>query len=151
MKWVGRSVRCRPRLRRKPLLSQADLISYSRLNETTGVLVPTTVTIGYNTPWRQVHALLLEAACRTPGLKPLPHPTVFQMQLSDFYVAYELRVAREKPAERVAVLSQLHAHIQDVFNEHGVQIMSPHYEADPPQSVIVPREKWYPPPAKPGP
>ena len=131
-------------------ISGGTLINYSRLNETTGVLVPTTVTIGYNTPWRQVHALLLEAARRTPGLKSLPQPTVFQTQLSDFYVAYELRVALEKPAERVAVLSQLHAHIQDVFNEHGVQIMSPHYEADPPQTLFVPREKWYPPPAKPG-
>jgi small-conductance mechanosensitive channel len=131
-------------------ISGGTLINYSRLNETTGVLVPTTVTIGYNTPWRQVHALLLEAARRTLGLKSLPQPIVFQTQLSDFYVAYELRVALEKPAERVAVLSQLHAHIQDVFNEHGVQIMSPHYETDPPQTVFVPREKWYPPPAKPG-
>jgi len=131
-------------------ISGGTLINYSRLNETTGVLVPTNVTIGYNTPWRQVHALLLEAARRTLGLKSRPQPTVFQTQLSDFYVAYELRVALEKPAERVAVLSQLHAQIQDVFNEHGVQIMSPHYEADPPQTVFVPREKWYPPPAKPG-
>ena len=131
-------------------ISGGTLINYSRLNETTGVLVPTTVTIGYNTPWRQVHALLLEAARRTIGLKPQPQPTVFQTQLSDFYVAYELRVALHKPAERIAVLSQLHANIQDVFNEAGVQIMSPHYEADPPQPVCVPKQKWNPPPVKPG-
>jgi len=65
-------------------------------------------------------------------------------------VAYELRVALHKPAERIAVLSQLHANIQDVFNEAGVQIMSPHYEADPPQPVCVPKQKSNPPPIKPG-
>lgn len=57
------------------------------------------------------------------------------------YRANRLIPSCRKPAERVAVLSQLHANIQDVFNEHGVQIMSPHYEADPPQTVFVPMEK----------
>lgn len=45
-------------------------------------------------------------------------------------------------------MSELHAHIQDVFSEHGVQIMSPHYVADPPQPQVVPREQWYTPPAE---
>lgn len=119
-------------------ISGGTLINYTRLNDTTGVLVPTTVTIGYNTPWRQVHALLLQAADRTTGLKSTPRPVVFQRQLSDFYVEYELRVTLETPSARVAMLSQLHGHIQDLFNESGVQIMSPHYEADPAQPVLVP-------------
>jgi len=59
-------------------ISGGTLINYSRLNETTGVLVPTTVTIGYNTPWRQVHVLLLEVVCRIIGLKPQFQPIVFQ-------------------------------------------------------------------------
>ena len=130
-------------------ISGGTLINYSRLNDTNGVLVPTTVTIGYSTPWRQVHAMLLEAARRTAGLKSQPQPTVLQRQLSDFYVEYELRIALEIPSKRVAVLSQLHANIQDVFNEYGVQIMSPHYEADPTQPVIVPKSKWHEPPAPP--
>ena len=128
-------------------ISGGTLINYSRLNETSGVLVPVTVTIGYNTPWRQVYAMLLEAARRTAGLKPQPQPTVLQRQLSDFYVEYELRVALEKPSARASTLSQLHANIQDVFNEYGVQIMSPHYEADPAQPVVVPKTKWHEPPA----
>jgi small-conductance mechanosensitive channel len=128
-------------------ISGGTLINYTRLNETVGVFVPTTVTIGYNTPWRQVHAMLLEAARRTTGLKPQPQPKVMQTQLSDFYVEYELRVVIEKPSERPGIRSQLHAHIQDVFNEYGVQIMSPHYEADPAQPVIVPKAKWHEPPA----
>lgn len=130
-------------------ISGGTLINFTRLNETAGVQAPVTVTIGFNTPWRQVHAMLLEAARRTTGLKPQPQPKVLQTQLSDFYVEYELRVALESPSERVGVLSQLHAHIQDVFNEHGVQIMSPHYEADPAQPAIVPQAKWHEPPAAP--
>lgn len=129
-------------------LSNGSLVNYSHLNETDSVLAPVTVTIGYNTPWRQVHALLLEAAKRTAGLKPQPQPIVLQRGLSDFYVEYELRVPLEKPAQRPAVLSQLHGNIQDVFNEYGVQIMSPHYLADPPQAAIVPKEKWFEPPAR---
>ena len=130
-------------------ISSSALINYSRLNETEGVLVPVTVTIGYNTPWRQVHAMLLEAARRTTGTKPRPEPVVLQKQLSDFYVEYELRVALENPSQRLGVLSRLHAHIQDVFNEYGVQILSPHYEADPAHPVVVPKSKWYEPPAAP--
>lgn len=127
------------------------LINYTRLNETEGVLVPATVTIGYNTPWRQVHAMLLEAARRTAGTKLRPEPVVVQKQLSDFYVEYELRVALETPSRRTATLSQLHAHIQDIFNNYGVQIMSPHYEADPANPVVVPKAKWHEPPASPPP
>jgi small-conductance mechanosensitive channel len=128
-------------------LSSGSLINYTRQNATTGVIVPVTVTIGYNTPWRQVHAMLIEAARRTHRLKEQPAPTVFQTQLSDFYVEYQLRVVLQNPAERIAVVATLNANIQDVFNEYGVQIMSPHYRSDPPQPVLVPKEKWHEPPA----
>jgi hypothetical protein len=63
-------------------------------------------------------------------------------------VEYELRVPLQKPAHRPTGLSQLHGNIQDVFNEYGVQLMSPRYLADPPQAAIVPRENWFEPPAK---
>ncbi len=129
-------------------ISNGTLINYSCLNETVGVQIPVTVTVGYNTPWRQVHAMLLEAARRTTGLKSKPEHIVLQRALSDFYVEYELRVALETPMQRPEVLSELHAHTQDVFNEYGVQIMSPHYLANPPQAAIVPKEKWFAPPAK---
>ncbi len=50
--------------------------------------------------------------------------------------------------ERIAVLTALHANIQDSFNEHGVQIMSPHYLGDPESAKVVPPAKWYPAPAR---
>jgi small-conductance mechanosensitive channel len=125
--------------------------NYSRAVKGQGFIVDTTVTIGYDTPWRQVNAMLIEAASRTPGVLADPPPRVFQIALSDFYPEYRL-VCQAIPAEarpRAEVMSTLHANVQDVFNEHGVQIMSPHYLGDPAAAKVVPREQWYAAPAKP--
>jgi small-conductance mechanosensitive channel len=122
--------------------------NYSREDETGGALLTTTVTIGYNAPWRQVHAMLIEAAHRTEGLLKEPPPRVLQRSLSDYYVEYMLGAGIAEPQTRIAVLDDLHRNIQDVFNEYGVQIMSPHYMADPAERVWVPKDKWYEAPAK---
>jgi small-conductance mechanosensitive channel len=122
--------------------------NYSREEETGGALLTTTVTIGYNAPWRQVHAMLIEAAHRTEGLLTDPPPRVLQRSLSDYYVEYMLGARIANPQKRIAVLDTLHRNIQDVFNEYGVQIMSPHYMADPAEKVWVPKEKWHEAPAK---
>jgi len=121
--------------------------NFSRHAEVEGVLTPTSVTIGYDAPWRQVHAMLLQAAARTPGIRPTPPPIVLQTALDDFYVQYTLSVCLQHPHLRVVTLGALHANIQDVFNEHGVQIMSPHYETDPEARKVVPKAQWYPAPA----
>ena len=115
----------------------------SRLTADSGSLAYTSVTIGYGVPWRQVHAMLLLAAERTPGLRKEPPPFVIQVRLSDFYVEYQINAALERAEERLPVLSKLHLNIQDIFNEYGVQIMSPHYMADPPRPVVVPKEQWH--------
>jgi small-conductance mechanosensitive channel len=116
-----------------------------------GYIVDTVVTIGYDAPWRQVEAMLIDAASRTPGVIPDPPPRVFQTSLSDFYPEYRLvcHAVPSEPRPRAEVLSRLHANIQDVFNEHGVQIMSPHYLGDPETAKIIPKSKWFPSPAKP--
>jgi small-conductance mechanosensitive channel len=111
------------------------------------LILTTTVTIGYDTPWRQVEALLIAAARATPGVLTQPAPWVLQAALEDWYPRYVLHVAVPSPAGRGVLLSHLHAAIQDEFNRHGVQIMSPNYEADPPQAKIVPPEQWHAAPA----
>jgi len=123
--------------------------NYSRAVRGRGFILDTTVTIGYDTPWRQVHAMLIEAASRTPGVLADPAPRVFQTALSDFYPEYRLvcQAAPTDPAPRAVVMTSLHQNIQDVFNEYGVQIMSPHYLSDPADAKLVPRERWRPPPA----
>lgn len=133
------------------MITGAVTKNYSRMVQGPGYLVDTTVTIGYDTPWRQVEAMLLEAAARTPGVVSAPPPKVFQTALADFYPEYRLvaHAVPEEPKSRAELLTALHANIQDVFNEHAVQIMSPHYVGDPEQAKWVPREQWFTPPAWP--
>lgn len=131
------------------LIINTEVINYSSLVRKGGLILHTSVTIGYDTPWRQVHALLLIAAGRTAGLLREPPPFVLQTALNDFYVSYELNAYTDQPLEMVQIYSDMHQHIQDAFNEQGVQIMSPHYLGDPKEAKIVPREKWYQPPAGP--
>jgi small-conductance mechanosensitive channel len=131
------------------VLVGSPIKNYSRLAGARGTLVSTKVTIGYDTPWRQVHAMLIAAAEQTPGLRASPKPFVYQRSLADWYVEYELFAHMDKPLERVPVLSALHANIQDQFNTYGVQIMSPHFVMQPGNNVVVPPEHWHAPPATP--
>ncbi len=131
------------------VLISSPIHNYSKLGGTRGTLLTVKVTIGYDAPWRQVHAMLEEAARRTPRVQHEPAPYVYQRALTDFYVEYELFVGIENATERVAIQSALHAAIQDVFNENGVQIMSPHFVGQPASAVVVPQAQWYKPPARP--
>jgi small-conductance mechanosensitive channel len=124
--------------------------NYSRTVPGRGFVLHVKVTIGYSIPWRQVHAMLLEAARRTRGILSDPAPYVIQSALSDFYVEYKLvaYAGPEAPAQRALALNDLNANVQDVFNEYGVQIMSPHYLSDPQHPQVVPKERWFEAPAK---
>jgi len=124
--------------------------NYSRAVKGGGYVLDTVVTIGYDTPWRQVHAMLVEAALRTPSVLAEPAPHVFQTALSDYYPEYRLvcQATQTEPRPRAVVLSALHANVQDVFNEYGVQIMSPNYRGDPATPKTVPKDQWFLAPAK---
>jgi small-conductance mechanosensitive channel len=124
------------------VLISSPIHNYSKLAGSHGTLLSTKVTIGYDAPWRQVHALLKQAAAATEGVRATPEPVVYQRALSDFYAEYELLFAIDRPIERIPTLSRLHGAIQDAFNAAGVQIMSPHFMAQPAQPVVVPRTQW---------
>lgn len=129
----------------------ANMISnFSRRGEGKSELLVTSVTIGYDAPWRQVHGLLLLAAERCPEIVQDPKPFVLQRSLSDFYVEYSLHAHVGAHFDRNRVHSELLSQIQDAFNEHGVQIMSPHFLGQPEKSVTVPRSAWFTAPAVPG-
>lgn len=103
--------------------------NFSAHAEDLGLILHTTVTIGYDAPWATVHALLIDAALATEGVLPNPRPFVLQTSLDDFYVSYQIN-AYTRQANRMAdITSQLHTRIQDAFNGAGVEIMSPHYAA----------------------
>jgi len=131
------------------IVLNSHIVNYSSLAQQQGLILHTTVGIGYEVPWRQVHAMLLMAAERSEGLLREPPPFVLQKALGDFAVSYELNVYCAEAGNSPQLYSRLHQNIQDVFNEYAVQIMTPAYERDTPEPKVVPRERWYAEPAQP--
>lgn len=107
----------------------SHLVNYSSSAESKGLILNTTVTIGYDVPWKTVHNLLKKAAANIPEIKTDPTPFVLQTSLDDFYVSYELNAYTEQPNKMASIYSALHQNIQDEFNAAHVEIMSPHYAA----------------------
>jgi len=105
----------------------SHITNFSSSAQDYGLILHTTVTIGYDAPWRQVHELLVAAAKATENILELPEPFVLQTSLDDFYVSYQINAYTEKPSIMARTYSQLHQNIQEKFNEAGVEIMSPHY------------------------
>ena len=93
--------------------------------------------------------MLMEAALRTSGLGADPRPFIREKSLGDFAVVYELNVYTTNVQEMLSLYAELHRNILDVFNEFGVQIMTPAYESDPEQSKVVSPKDWYAAPARP--
>jgi len=127
----------------------SEVVNYSSLEKEEGLILHTKVGIGYEVPWRQVEAMLLEAAARTAKVEKTPDPFVLQVALTDFAVTYELNAYCKNARAMAQAYTELHRNIQDVFNEYEVQIMTPNYEADTPDPKIVPKEHWYAAPAQP--
>ena len=105
----------------------SHIVNYSARAQSGGLILHTSVTIGYDAPWKQVHELLVAAAKATPGILPEPAPFVLQTSLDDFFVSYEINGYTDQPTQMPGIYSALHANIQDAFAEAGVEIMSPHY------------------------
>jgi small-conductance mechanosensitive channel len=129
------------------MILNGEVTNYSTLAKSRGLILHTTIGIGYETPWRQVEAMLLLAAERVPSLLREPAPFVLQKALGDFSIAYELNVHCDRPQAMPQLYTELHRAILDVFNEFGIQIMTPAYEGDPEQPKVVPREQWFTAPA----
>jgi small-conductance mechanosensitive channel len=111
------------------LVLGSHIINFSSSAKAQELILHTSVTIGYDAQWRQIHQLLVSAATSTPGLLHEPKPFVLQTSLDDFYVAYEINAYTDQPSRMATIYSDLHQSIQDAFNDAGVEIMSPHYNA----------------------
>jgi len=104
-------------------------INYSTMSDEQGLILHTTVTIGYDVPWPKVHKVLIDAAMKTKSVLKNRPPFVLQTSLDDFYVSYQLNAYTNDPNHMMQTYSELHQHIQDQFNENNIEILSPHYRA----------------------
>ena len=126
-------------------LINSQVINYSSLSKKRGLILHTTVGIGYETPWRLVEEMLKAAADRTEGFLKEPPPYVLQKSLGDFAVVYEINAFCNDPSLLMKIYSALHQNILDIFNENNIQIMTPAYEGDPAEPKVVSKEKWHTP------
>ena len=111
------------------LLNSTTNFSTNTAAKNSGLIIHTTVTIGYDAPWKEVHKALIDAALRTDLILKTPQPFVLQTSLDDFYVSYQLNGYTKEANKQAMLYSQLHQNIQDCFNEAGIEIMSPHYRS----------------------
>ncbi|RFS23413.1 mechanosensitive ion channel family protein [Chitinophaga silvatica] len=104
-------------------------INFTTSSKDLGLILHTNITIGYEVPWPKVHDLLIQAALKTEGVLKDRAPFVLQKEFQDFSVAYEINVYTDDSHKIASIQSNLHQHIQDAFNEAGIEIMSPHFMA----------------------
>jgi len=111
------------------VLSGNTLNYTSKANEK-GLIVHTTVTIGYDVPWKDIYQALIDAALNTEFILQEPKPFVWQTSLDDFYVTYQINAYTKEANRQGGLYSNLHENIQNVCNERGIEILSPHYRAE---------------------
>ncbi|MBU2585234.1 MAG: mechanosensitive ion channel [Bacteroidetes bacterium] len=111
------------------MVLSSHIINFSSSAQDKGLILHTTVTIGYDAPWQKVHQLLIDAALESQYINKEPKPFILQTSLDDFYVSYELNAYTSEPGIMAKIYSEIHSNIQNKFNEAGVEIMSPHYGA----------------------
>lgn len=109
------------------IVLNSHLINFSSCAKKEGLILHTSVTIGYDAPWQKVHELLIAAARTTTHILQTPEPFVLQTSLNDFYVTYEINAYTDQANKMATIYAEMHQNIQDKFNEAGVEIMSPHY------------------------
>ena len=130
-------------------IPNSSILSGSTINYTTsakqlGLILNTTVTIGYDVPWKTIHEILINAALKVDNIQKQPVPFVLQTSLDDFYVSYQINAYTDAADKAAVIYSDLHAAIQDGFNEAGIEILSPHYRAARDGNIIAIPEEYIP-------
>jgi small-conductance mechanosensitive channel len=110
-------------------IMNSHTVNYSSEAPSVGLIIHTTITIGYDVPWKDLHAALIDAAIKTEFILKDPKPFVLQTSLDDFYVSYQINAYTKEPNKQADIYSNLHQNIQDTCNERGIEILSPHYRA----------------------
>lgn len=106
-----------------------NTVNYTSLCVNEGLIIHSTLTLGYDIPWKTIHDLLINAALGTEGVVKEKQPFVLQTSLDDWYVSYQVNAYVNKPEIMALIYSELHKNIHEAFDAAGVEIMSPHYQA----------------------
>ncbi|MDP5220554.1 mechanosensitive ion channel [Ruegeria sp. 2205SS24-7] len=122
-------------------LLNSEVTNYTKKIDGSGLLLHTTVGIGYEENPEKIEAMLIEAAHRTKGLKSRPEPFVLWTALADFAINYQINAYTTRGASIPRITSDLHRNIMAVFTENDVQIMTPSYIADP-EEPKIPSQRW---------
>ena len=102
------------------------ITNYSNTEEK-NIILHTTITLGYDLPWETAEKLLLAAASNTQLIEKEPAPFVLQKSLDDYYVSYELNAYTKHSKKMPFIYSEMHKNILNIFNDAGVEILSPAY------------------------
>ena len=111
------------------LVLGSHIVNYSSSGSDPGLILHSTVTLGYDVPWRKAEELLKEAARKTEHIIESLEPFVLQTSLNDFNVAYQINAYTNEPSKMAMIYSALHKNIQEVFRDAKVEILSPEYRA----------------------
>lgn len=110
-------------------IMSSNTVNYSASARKYGLIIHTILTMGYETPWRKVHDLLIQAALDTPGVEPSPMPFVLETELNDNYMCYQINAYIKNADELPNIKSDLLQNIQDLFHTAGIELVAPHYYA----------------------
>ena len=128
------NIRLRTAKNEEITIPNSTVLSSNTINFTTnsidkGLILHSTITLGYDVDWKKVYATLIEAGLKTDLVLKEPSPFVLQTSLDDFYVSYQLNIYTNHANKKNRILSDLHENVQDSCNEHGIEILSPHYKS----------------------
>lgn len=106
------------------------IINFSKnAAEEVGVILHTSVTIGYDVPSGDVIKALVKGAKNTQMVLDKPEPFVLVKSLDDFYINYEINCHTKNPEKGAVIYSFLHESIKNELHNAGIEILSPHYNA----------------------
>ena len=130
-------------------IPNSTVLSSNTINFTTnsidkGLILYTTITLGYDVDWKKAYSTLIDSALKTNLVLEDPSPFVLQTSLDDFYVSYQLNIYTNHASKKLRILSELHENIQDLCNENGIEILSPHYKSLRDGSTVAIPEKYIP-------
>ena len=108
-------------------IMSAHTVNYSQSAKEHGLILHTSIAVGYDVPWQKVHEMLYEVANRTEHVLKRQKPFILQDQFRDFYVDYQLNVYIKEAKLTAKIYSDLRQHAQDVFAENNIEMASPHF------------------------